>query len=85
MDPKDHYDAQQMLLDDQGGEAPSEWDAELYPIRYKTVVGLKRSVKLNKPSKSTKGKAGGAGAAGGDGAAGGAGAEEGADGLLSLE
>jgi len=30
------------LLDDSGGEAPTEWDLEGNAIRYKTVVTLKK-------------------------------------------
>ena len=45
-----------MLLDNAGGEAPSEWDEEGFPIRYMTVIGLKRkdmSDKLKKGKGAT--------------------------------
>ena len=58
MDPHEIYDAQQRLLDNAGAQAPSEWDEEGYPIRYMTVIGLKRKegISYDSKKKPVKGK-----------------------------
>ena len=42
MDPHEVVDEQERLLDSSGGEAPEEWDEYGNPIKYKTVITLKK-------------------------------------------
>ena len=43
---------QDRLLDTSGGEAPAEWDELGRPIKYKTIVTLKKREQVNKNNSS---------------------------------
>ena len=42
MSPHEVLDEQDRLLESSGGEAPAEWDQYGNPIKYKTVLTLKK-------------------------------------------
>ena len=42
MDPHEVLDEMDRMLDTSGGEAPTEWDQYGNPIKYKTVIILKK-------------------------------------------
>ena len=44
MDPSEVFDDQDRLLETTGGDAPEEWDEHGNPVKYKTIITLKKKV-----------------------------------------